>query len=229
MEQLCALYEEKSEIELEQLYAGREDLTEVAQQALAQVMRERGISIQPAAAPVIEGIEPLEVDPATLLAENEVYVARFDDAFEAKEALRRLTGGGVNPRVINVLQFQESALRRRGPTVDLRVAVGCEEEKSARAILADRLATFPEREGDDPLAELSGLQLVGMFERADALLAAQALGEGGMSYVWDDGHDNQYETSESISIQVKAERLDEAQKLVEERFALLDEGPEATS
>jgi hypothetical protein len=68
-----------------------------------------------------------------------------------------------------------------------------------------------------------------MFERADALLAAQALGEGGMSYVWDDGHDNQYETSESISIQVKAERLDEAQKLVEERFALLDEGPEATS
>jgi hypothetical protein len=44
MERLCALYDEKSDDELQAMYADRDDLTEVAQEALAQTMHGRGLA-----------------------------------------------------------------------------------------------------------------------------------------------------------------------------------------
>jgi hypothetical protein len=224
MEQLCALYEEKSDGELLQLHAGREDLTEVAQQALEQVMRGRRLSPEAAdlSRPGIED-EPVEIDAEPLIAENEVCVCRFRDAIEANEALQWLEEAGIQPRVVNFQPPPESDPRFRRVQIDLGVVVRRKDEKAARALLEERTALSPEVE-DNPLAELHGLQLVGIFERPDALLAAQALGEAGISYVWDDGGDDWDTTRDGVSIQVKGRRVEEAQKLVQERLGVVDEG-----
>jgi hypothetical protein len=209
MEELCKVYAEKSDTELLALNDGFGDLTETAQQALTQVMQERGL--EAGSGDVAEVVA--ERSEGALTA-DEVCVYTFNDALQAKEALRILDEAGVDVRAVdwNELDPQES---QNMPQMRIGVVVFRDQEREARKVLHDGMGLFPQAEVDDPFAQLGSLMMVGFFERADALIAARALGEKGISYVWKDDRDDETATTDEVTIEVKGTRLDEAQAVVE--------------
>jgi hypothetical protein len=210
VDELCKVYAEKSDAELLTLSDGFEDLTDDAQQALTQVMQERGLErAEPGVAETFER----EVKEGALGA-DEVCVYTFNDALSAKEALRILDEAGVDVRAVdwNELDPQES---QNMPLLRIGVVVFRDQEREARKALHDGMGLFPQAEVDDPFAQLGSLMVVGFFERADALIAARALGEKGISYVWKDDRDDETATADEVTIEVKGTRLDEAQAVVE--------------
>jgi hypothetical protein len=64
-----------------------------------------------------------------------------------------------------------------------------------------------------------------MFERGEGLVAAQALGEAGITYLWRDGREEAsgLPDEETVSIEVRQADLARATKLVEDAFAALPE------
>jgi hypothetical protein len=188
LEELCKVYAEKSDTELLALNDGFGDLTETAQQALTQVMQERGL-------------EAAGGESAEVVAERSEGALILDEA-------------GVDVRAVdwNELDPQES---QNMPLMRIGVVVFRDQEREARKVLHDGMGLFPQAEVDDPFAQLGSLMMVGFFERADALIAARALGEKGISYVWKDDRDDETATTDEVTIEVKGTRLDEAQAVVE--------------
>jgi hypothetical protein len=64
-----------------------------------------------------------------------------------------------------------------------------------------------------------------MFDRNEALVAAQALGEAGITYLWRDGRDDAAELpdEETVAIEVRPADLERATQLVEAALAALPE------
>jgi hypothetical protein len=209
LEELCKVYAEKSDTELLALNDGFGDLTETAQQALTQVMQERGLEAAGG-----ESAEVVAERSEGALTAEEVCIYTFNDALSAKEALRILDEAGVDVRAVdwNELDPQES---QNMPLMRIGVVVFRDQEREARKVLHDGMGLFPQAEVDDPFAQLGSLMMVGFFERADALIAARALGEKGISYVWKDDRDDETATTDEVTIEVKGTRLDEAQAVVE--------------
>jgi hypothetical protein len=218
---LCELYAEKSDEDLLDLHENRSELTDAAQQALAQVLKDRRLSPQPLPVESDAAVNVRDISPAEegeLLDADEVCVYTFDDAFQVSQALQHLQNAGIEHRVVDWNEFtQKSPLYRS--SVRLGIIVYRDQEQTARAILQDAMGLFPAPEGSDPFAELAGLMQVGIFERADALVVAQVLGEAGLSFVWNDDRDDPRATGEDVSIEVRGARLEDAQKLVEERLS----------
>ena len=102
MEKLSALYAEKSDGELLDLYERRDGLTEMAQQALAGVMRERRLS---AAADsglgAVGEAEAVGAEAEDSVEEGEVLAYLFHDAFEAREAIRVMREAGIAHRMLD--------------------------------------------------------------------------------------------------------------------------------
>ena len=236
LERLSALYAEKSDGELLDLHDRRDGLTELAQQALAGVMRERGLgergvsSGQPS---------PSEVSGDTTedaLAANEALAYLFHDAFEAREAIRNLTEAGIPHRMLDWHAVDpERAVSYTG--VDLGLVVQRQNAPQTMVVLRDKLGLFPAPEnaiadasgdasgnsfwdsyGDGPVAD--ALTPLSMFDRNEALVAAQALGEAGITYLWRDGRDDAAELpdEETVAIEVRPADL-----LVEAALAALPE------
>ena len=219
---LCELYAEKSDEDLLDLHENRGELTDAAQQALAQVLKDRRLSPQePLPAESNAAVNAPDSSPdeeGELLAADEVCVYTFDDAFQVSQALQHLQNAAIAHRVVDWNEFtQKSPLYRS--TVRLGIIVYRDQEQTAKAVLQNAMGLFPAPEGSDPFAELAGLMQVGIFERADALVVAQVLGEAGLSYVWNDDRDDPRSTGEDVSIEVRGARLEDAQKLVEERLS----------
>ena len=91
MEKLSAVYAEKSDGELLGLFEQRDGLTEMAQQALTDVMRARGLS----ARDIDEPEKAIGGEVEERVGAGEVLAYLFHDAFEAREAIRVLTEAGI--------------------------------------------------------------------------------------------------------------------------------------
>jgi hypothetical protein len=218
LEQLRALYGERNDRELLAMYEQREGLTETAQQALEQVMRERHLSANDTAATGAED-ELGVVDEAELL-----YI--FDDAFQAREAIRHLTEAEVTHRVVDWYALHPELLEARS-MLQLALLVPKDEQAHAVTVLRETLDLFPLDEEGVELNAIGELALVAMFDLANGLLAAQALGEAGISYFWRDGREETQDLpdAETVAIEVRASQLQRAVKLVEEKLAMVP--PEA--
>jgi hypothetical protein len=224
LERLCALYDEKSDDELLGMYADRDDLTEVAQEALAQTMRARHLEGRTGTA-----VEVAEADSEALDSEvggGESAVWTFADAFEAREAIRVLNEAGIWQRVVDRTQPAD-ALRGR-VQMELMLIVRTEDLDAAVRLLREKIGLFPKPEAGDGLASpLSGMQemvLLAMFERHEGLVAAEALGKAGISYCWRDGADESQELpdEQTVAIEVRGEQMEVATGVVEKALAASD-------
>jgi hypothetical protein len=230
LEKLGALYAEKSDGELLDLHDKRDGLTDLAQQALAGVMRERGLGARGASA---ERPLPSEISgdkAADALAENELLAYLFHDAFEAREAIRNMTEAGIPYRMLDWhIVNPEMEVSYTG--VDLGLVAQREDASRTMVVLKEKLGLFPAHEetsgngSEDEAGAVEALAVLSMFDRNEALAAAQALGEAGITYLWRDGHDDTADLpdEETVAIEVRPANLERATKLVEDALAALPE------
>jgi hypothetical protein len=223
---LCELYADKGDEELLEMDARREDLTEVAQQALAHVMEERGLAADGAGTVEPEGSAAVDAGQADELGlmPGEVVVCVFDDAFRAQEAVRVVTEAGISCRVMDLNAVRPRQTMDGAYLINLGMIVAGSARVRAARVLSQELK-FPEPEGADgaaeavaePLGPVEDLGLLSMFSRAEGLLAARALGEAGISYVWRDGKDGTQELpdEDTVAIEVGGAQMEEALKAVE--------------
>jgi len=220
LEKLGALYAEKSDGELLDLFEQRDGLTETAQQALTGAMRERRLSVGEATGGADATLDA-GAETEDTVADGEALVYLFHDAFEAREAIRTMRDAGIAHRMLDWhVVNPEMQVSQTG--VDLGLVVARGDALRTRAVLKERLGLFPEAE---EFAQEAGeaLTVLSMFERAEALVAARALGEAGMTYLWRDGRDHVGELpdEETVAIEVKASDVERAAQLVEDALAEL--------
>ena len=223
---LCEMYAEKSDDELLDMDEHSEDLTEIAQQALAQVMKERGL--ERGAQVVAEPAEDKQPDPADSLAlvPGEVVVANFDDAFRANEAIRLVTEAGISCRMVDMNMVRPRRTMDGAYLINLGMVVVEADKAKVVKLLETGLGFPPAEEADRDAADehLAELAMVSMFSRQDGLVAAQALGAAGISYVWRDGKEERVDLpdEDTVVIEVGEARLQEAMRVVEEKLGSLD-------
>ncbi len=219
MEKLGALYEEKSDGELLALYEQRDGLTEMAQQALAGVMRERRLSTPGGAgAEVVAEAGGDEVEDR--LEAGEVLAYLFHDAFQAREAIRTLTEAGIEHRMLDWHVVQPE--RPPHPSgLDLGLVVAQSDLQSTLGVLKEQLGLFPDAEGEDGPENGDSMAVLSMYERGDALVAARALGEAKMSFLWRDGseHGSDLPDEETVAIEVNSADVERATQVVEDALA----------
>jgi hypothetical protein len=198
---LGALYAEKSDGELLDLHDKRDGLTELAQLALAAVMRERGLGSRGVVSGEPVGAESDGEDGDTV-AENEGLIYLFHDAFEAREAIRNMTEAGIPHRMLDWHSVNpEMEVSYTG--VDLGLVVQRNDAQRTMVVLKEKLGLFPAHEetsgkdSEDETSAVDALAVLSMFDRNEALVAAQALGEAGITYLWRDGRDDAADLPES--------------------------------
>jgi hypothetical protein len=222
LEKLGALYAEKSDGELLDLYEQRHGLTEMAQQALAGVMRERRLNTQPVfGAQETEAVAAYDEGDDTV-GSGEVLAYLFHDAFQAREAIRTLTEAGIEHRMLDWhVVHPEMTVSQTG--LDLGLVVGRADLRSTNEVLKEKLGLFPDPEGKDEPEDGDSMTVLSMFERADALVAARALGEAKLSYVWRDGSEqgSDLPDGETVAILVNAADVERAVQVVEDALAAL--------
>jgi hypothetical protein len=221
MDTLTALYAEKSDGELLDLAGKREGLTEKAQQALDDVMRERGLAGRGAAVAMSAGGEEAVDGDVDEVHEGEVLAYLFHDAFEAREAIRCMTEAGIEHRMLDWHVVEpEMTVSQTG--LDLGLVVQGADGKRTMAVLKEKLGLFPSAEGGDSGgAGGEGLTVLSMFERGEGLVAAQALGVAGVTYLWRDGRDAgaHLPDEETVAIEVRPEDVGRATTVVEDALA----------
>ena len=209
LEELCRVYNERSDAELLSMHENRDDLTELAQDALAQVMRERRLSVSGVPVPKLMQSHATAEE---VLKEDEVELQTFDDAFRLNEALRLLTEAEVPHRVLNWDEIDANASASRGRAMSLGLVVGRQDEARAQKLLQEKMKLFPQAEGDDFPAEDS-FSVLDIFPREEALRVAQAFGSAGISYIWTDGRQYALLDETEVRIEVYASSLDEAAEI----------------
>jgi hypothetical protein len=221
LERMRVLYAEKSDAELKALFGQRDDLMPVAQQALEQTMQQRGLSPQERELPDAASGQP-NADALDALGVGEALVYLFHDAFEAREAMRHLSAAAVEYRMLDWHTVDpQRPVSSTG--VDLGLVTQQAEVVRARTVLKQKLDLFPGSELEMAAAEVEAEPMVvlSMFERADALVAAQALGVAGISYLWRDGRDAGagLPDAETVAIEVGATVVEQAALVVDEALA----------
>jgi hypothetical protein len=217
LEKLSALYAEKSDTELLDLHAKRNGLTDMAQQALASVMRDRklgGGGVADVGAESGEAAGGEEVGDTLGADEGLIYL--FTDAFEAREALRHMNEAGIPHRMLDWHQVEpDREVSYTG--VDLGLVVQRADAKRVVLVLKEKLGLFPGPETLVDEGDGYGLGVLSMFDRQEALAAAGALGKAGITYLWRDGRDETagLPDEDTVAIEVRAEDMDRAAKLVE--------------
>jgi hypothetical protein len=221
MEKLSALYDEKSDGELLDLYEQRGGLTEMAQQALAGVMRQRHLSGQGGtgvAEPAQESTGG-DVEEDTL-EQGEVMAYLFHDAFQAREAIRVLTEAGIEHRMLDWHVVQPE-MKPYPNGLDLGLVVARSDQQRTAQVLKEELGLFPGAEGEDAPEDGDSMAVLSMYERGEALVAARALGEARMSYLWRDGSEggSDLPDEETVAIEVNSEDVERATQVVEDALA----------
>ncbi len=212
LEKLSALYGAKSDGELLALYDRNEGLTDLAQQALAGVMRERGLAARGRAAAEPVGVEETAGET---VGEDEGLIYMFHDAFEAREAKRHMREEGIAHRMLDWHEVEPEM--EMSPTgLDLGLVVRRVDAQRAVQVLKEKLGLFPGPETARE-AEADEFVVLSMFDREEALVAAGALGRAGVTYLWRDGRDEAagLPDEETVAIEVRTEDMDRATRLVE--------------
>jgi len=220
MEKLSALYEDKSDGELLALLAQRDGLTEMAQQALLGVMRQRKLDTH---APF--GVQEPELGAedaveAEALDAGEVLAYLFHDAFQAREAIRTLTEAGIEHRMLD-WHVVHPEMKPYPNGLDLGLVVAQTDLQSTLGVLKEQLGLFPGAEGEDAPEDGDSMAVLSMYERGEALVAARALGEAKMSYLWRDGseHGSDLPDGETVAIEVNSADVERATQVVEDALA----------
>ena len=219
LEDLCAVYAEKSEPELLALYEQREDLTEIAQEALTQVMRERRIAAPHVMSEPVEPQDEERIQQAALAADD-VCIYTFDDAFQLREALNLLEQQDIGCRMVNWDELAPIQGDAR-PRMRLGLIVKRQDAATAKQILQQAMNLFPPAEGDDTFDISDALGQVGTFARADALVVAHALGSAGVSYRWNDSRDDETLAEDEVLIETGTDLQDEAHQIAQQALAQL--------
>jgi len=214
MEKLSALYDEKSDGELLDLYEQRDGLTEMAQDALAAVMRTRKLSTRGAFVQRKSDVEGVNEDT---LENDEVLAYLFHDAFEAREAIRVLTDAGMEHRMLDWHVVQPE-MKPSPNGLDLGLVVARGDLPRTTEELQEKLGLVAWREQDGGSEDGESMVVLSMYERGDALVAAQALGEAKMSYLWRDGSEqgSDLPDGETVAIDVNSEDVERASQVVED-------------
>ena len=219
MEKLSALYDEKSDGELLDLYEQRGGLTEIAQQALLGVMRQRKLDTAGGAgAEVMAEAGGDEVEDR--LQSDEVLAYLFHDAFQAREAIRTLMEAGIEHRMLDWhVVHPEMTPYQNG--LDLGLVVAQADLQSTLGVLKEQLGLFPGAEGEDAPEDGDSMAVLSMYERGEALVAARALGLAKMSYLWRDGseHGSELPDGETVAIEVNSADVERATQVVEDALA----------
>jgi hypothetical protein len=144
----------------------------------------------------------------------------FHDAFEAREAIRTMTEAGIAHRMLDWHVVQpEMTVSQTG--VDLGLVVARSDARQTMGLLKEKLGLFPGAEEEGAPEHGEGMAVLSMFERGEALVAARALGEAGMTYLWRDGRDHAGELpdDETVSIEVRVADVERATQMVEDALA----------
>ena len=220
LEKLGALYAEKSDGELLDLYEQRDGLTEMAQQALAGVMLARRLSTHEPFGVQERELAVGDEEGEETLGSGEVLAYLFHDAFQAREAIRTLTEAGIEHRMLDWhVVHPERPPHPMG--LDLGLVVAQSDLQSTNEILKQELGLFPDAEGDDEPEDGESMVVLSMYERGEALVAARGLGEAKMSYRWRDGSEegSDLPDEETVAIEVNAGDVERAAQVVEDALA----------
>jgi len=230
--ELATIYATQTEAELLRLYETRDDLTDAAQEALSQVMRERhltppslSVPFQPVpdslpGNPLATPVTPDQLDQQ--LNEGEACLYVFDDAFQANAAIRLMNEAGIPHRMAdwNKLRGETSASRYG---FLLAMIVDRMELPRASAVLEEKLKlAIPAAAGAEQAAEpLSDLVVLAFYDHEEityALRAAEALANGGITYLWRDGRDSPegLPNPDTIALEVRSASLEQAQNLLDQ-------------
>jgi hypothetical protein len=230
--ELAALYASQPDAELLRLNETRDDLTDAAQEALAQVLRERGLqapSLPVPFQPVPDSLpgNPLAtpVDPDQLdqqIKEGEACLYVFDDAFQANAAIRVMNEAGIPHRMADWNKLRGEASASRYGFL-LAMIVDRMELPRAAALLEEKLKlAVPVADGADQTAEpLNDLVVLAFYDHEEiayALRAAGALANGGITFLWRDGRDSPegLPNPDTIALEVRSSSLEQAQNLLDQ-------------
>jgi hypothetical protein len=213
---LFQVYDEKSNDELLALHSNREDLTDVAQDALARVMKDRGLAV-----PAVEMDAP-HAD-AGAKADYDVVLWTFDDMFQANRAIQLLEEAQIEYGLVDL--SNGGIVSQRYQAVGwLQLKIAEQDVVAARKALHDGMGLFPGAEVDapdsyaGPLDDLTGVYLFDSeTEMAQGLAVVQALAKAGVSFVWHDGRDwpEGLADAMTISIEVRQASAEHASAVVE--------------
>ena len=139
---LCELYAEKSDEDLLDLWHDHEDLTQVAQEALAQVVKDRGLELKSTEAESgPPKSQPGSQDEESLLR-DETELWSFSDAFQASQAIRHMTEAEIAFRMIDQSEMNWDGLRSRN-RVGLLMVVKMADALRAERLLREKMGLFP--------------------------------------------------------------------------------------
>jgi len=154
------------------------------------------------------------------LESTEVLAYLFHDAFQAREAIRTMTEAGIAHRMLDwhVVQPERPASQNG---LDLGLVVAQADLQRTLGVLKEQLGLFPGAEGEDAQEDGDSMAVLSMYERGEALVAARALGEAKMSYLWRDGseHGSDLPDEETVAIEVNAADVERATQVVEDALA----------
>ena len=219
---LFQVYDEKINDELLALHSNRENLTEVAQDALARVIRDRGL-----AAPAVE-VDMPHAD-AGAKTDYDVVLWTFDDMFQANRAIQLLEEAQIEYGLVDL--SNGGIVSQRYQAVGwLQLKVDEQDVVAARKALHDGMGLFPAAEVDapdsyaGPLDDLTGVYIFDSeTEMAQGLAVVQALAKAGVSFVWHDGRDwpEGLADAMTVSIEVRQASAEHASAVVEACLAVL--------
>lgn len=217
---LLALYGDKDNDELLHLHQYKDDLTDIAQQALERVIKDR--KLQTTVPDVTESKAVTSGDNG-VVSDNELLLWAFDDMFQANSATRILDEAGIEYRLEDLSNNGAAAARTRS-VAWLQVIVDQKDYEAARKLLQAAMRLFPVPEAGAPSANAEPLDdLVGVLifdcetEMTEGLAAAQALAHAGISFLWHDGRDSPAGLADgmTIAIEVRQASYERAAAIIE--------------
>jgi hypothetical protein len=105
--------------------------------------------------------------------------------------------------------------------LDLGLVVARSDLQRTVEDLKEQLGLFPGPEGEDAPEDGDSMEVLSMYERGEALVAARALGEAKMSFLWRDGSDqgSDLPDGETVAIEVNSGNVERATQVVEDALA----------
>jgi hypothetical protein len=227
---LRQLYDDKSNDELVALYGNREDLTQIAQEALARVMKDRKLEVDEAEEERVAASSAVgSLAIPDVLADDERLLWTFDDMFQANRAVELMAEAQLEYRLVDSSKGA-AVSQRYAPIKWLQMVIVEKDYSAARALLQAKMGLFPEREDGAPAAEAAPLSdLIGVLmfdaetELDEGIAAATALAKAGVTFVWHDGRDfpDGLADAMTVAIEVPGASHDRAKAIVEAALAVL--------
>ena len=220
---LRELYRQKSDEELLAMWSGRSNFTDIARQALENILVERHLPI----AAITSSAPPQEETPKAAndlggqpesggrLGKDEIVVQRFSDTVDLSRAISRLEDAGIEFRVHDHTD-RESVALGNARQMELWLIVKLEDKDRVHPLVRDAMGLEDTSGAANPFTTVQDLTLLGYFPREDALVIARALAAAGLSYLWSDPKDDpEADAADDVGIEVRGASLERAQEIAE--------------